>query len=125
MALTELSVAQPADDADTVAIYAYDGWQSVVAIVQRAHLKQHFKRADLTSRQAALVVRSNIELMGRLMANKYERGEFTLSSQSAAPRVIFFKLNDLRQIGEALTDQVLNYSGIWVTRDGRLVQPAE
>lgn len=118
MALTELSVAQPDKDSDSVAIYAFDGWQPVVAIIPKIHLQHHFHRAHLTHEQAALLVRANIEPIGRVMTTKYQRGEYSRVSTRGAPRVIYFKLDDIERESAALTDRALTPSAAWLIKDG-------
>jgi hypothetical protein len=118
MALTELSVAHPDKDSDSVAVYAFDGWQSVVAIIPKIHLQHHFHRSHLTHEQAALLVSANIEPIGRVMTVKYQRGEFSRVSTQGAPRVIYFKLDDIERESAALTDGVLTSSAARLKNDG-------
>jgi hypothetical protein len=121
MALTEITVAQPAKDAETIAVYAHDGWQSVVAVIPCVHLRQHFRRAEMTSAQAALLVRSNIDSISLLMQDKYASGVFTTSNTEVptAPRVIYFNLDDIKRANPSLSDRVLDLPSGWVSGDGK------
>jgi hypothetical protein len=108
MALSEFVVAQPSDDADKVAIYAHDGWMSVVGVIPCHHLKAYFGRDGLTGAQAALLVRSNIDAISAVMRRKYDCGEYSQNSgDTLTPRVVYFKIDDMRDTVTPLSDRAL------------------
>lgn len=122
MALTDLNVAQPSEGAENILVYAYDGWQPVIAVIPREHLRAHFNRSELSSRQAALVIRSNIDAIRPVIERKYMNGDFTVNSGATnPPRVIYFKPEDVAQtqLQRERSDRVLNNSAGWATSDGR------
>lgn len=122
MALTELNVAQPAESAEYVLVYAYDGWQPVIAVIPREHLRAHFNYSELSSGEAALLIRSNIDAIRSVMERKYGNGEFTVNGgNTTPPRVIYFKPEDVEraQLQVGLSERVLRSRTGWVTSDGR------
>ena len=118
MALTELNVAQPAESAEYVLVYAYDGWKPVIAVIPREHLRAHFNYSELSGGKAALLIRSNMDAIRSVMERKYGNGEFTVSGGNTnPPRVVYFKPEDIEQaqLQVGLSDRVLKNRAGWVT----------
>jgi hypothetical protein len=109
MALTDFQVIHAQPDADVVALHGWDGGQMVLAFVPTSHLDDVFQRAKRLSRkQANLLVDANLAAFGRIISDKYERGEYRAYSRFGAtlPRVDL-TLEDLALNSSELSASVL------------------
>ena len=111
MALTDLMVIQEGHDyhVEGTLVRALDGRQTVLALVHRTALEDHFRApGGLTFEQRNLLVDRNLPAFERVIAAKYERGE-----RSVLPRfgrdipLVEITLADIERSGEALSDSVL------------------
>jgi hypothetical protein len=120
VALSEFSVVQPEPEADKVAVCAHDGPFSVIAVIPRDHLRNYFHRDSLSSSEAALLVRSNLDALSGVICRKYESGDYRVGvGSSSPPRIVYFKPEDVRSTGKPLTDSILNARAGWAAPDGR------
>jgi len=111
MALADFMVIRDGHDfqLEGTLVRALDGRQTVLALIHRAALEDHFRvPGGLTLEERNLLVDRNLAAFERIIAAKYERGE-----RSMLPRFghdysfVQVTLEDIERSGEALTDSVL------------------
>ena len=109
MLLSNVEVVHAQPDSDFVVLHGFEGRRMVLAFIDVIHLDDLFRRAHLTGQQANLVVDRNIEVIKRIVSDKYERGEHRPYSRfgSTLPRVDI-TLDDLEPHRHEMTDSVLD-----------------
>jgi hypothetical protein len=101
VALTDFSVAQPDHDDGHVAVYANDGWKTVITVIPIVHLQTATGVESLSPIKASEVVRESLAEVGRIVTAKYERGEFQqIPNSPSSPSYIFLRLDDLVAAGD-------------------------
>lgn len=96
MALTDFNLAHPNDGDDHVAVYAHDGWQTVITVIPLAHLRELVGVDSLAPSEAESLVRQDLLNIERIVRTKYERGEFRKpSAPSSSPCFVYLRLHDL------------------------------
>ena len=101
-------------DSDAVVIHAWDGPDMMLAFNSRRALDDHFQRPGLKGKAANLVVDRNIEAFGRIINDKYERGEHRPYPRSGSTlRRVDVEAADIKSSGEKLSDSVLDLQWSW------------
>ena len=110
MALTEFMVVQAGHGFEGSLISALDGPRTVLALVRRTALEDHFQvtGGGLSPEERNLLVDRNLPAFERIVAAKYGRGEAsTLSRDGREYPFVEVLLDDIERSGEVLTDSVL------------------
>jgi hypothetical protein len=104
--------AQP--DPYCAVVQAWDGRDMVLAFISREALSDHFHRTGLRGPDLSLLVDRNIEAFGRIISDKYERGDHRPYSRAGSTlRRVDITLDDIEASGEELTDSVLDMAWSW------------
>lgn len=127
MLLSDLQVVHAQPDSDVVVLHGYEGTATMVlAFIPVVHLDDYFRRRHLNGKQANVLVDANLEVISRIISDKYERGEYRPYSRSGSthPRVDL-TLADLESAGERLSDSALTTLGGagWVRPETGAVRP--
>jgi hypothetical protein len=106
VALTNFSAEYHYDSSDRVLVHAFDGRQMVLAFVSREAVDDAWPQRRLTKEDRKLLVARNLDVVGKLIAAKYEAGEVSIYHGTGAqnfPQVIVASA-DLAAVKHELSD---------------------